>query len=183
MSVNANSCMWQLAQAWLPRRHLGGTYDQTWLENTHPNWPRDYDFEYHNASNPRLRARAFLGERLKFEFVGLHPEKRHWVIEYNAPTVAAVFETQDSHSPTKLNADSFHFDLNFEEHRDPRLFVNLRAAFDAYRTDLIELSELSDDDLHQHEDEREPLDLIDAPFPEQVAVPPYKLDPDYEEEV
>lgn len=36
--------------AWLPRRPLGGTYDQDWIDNVWPHWAADYDFAFHNSA-------------------------------------------------------------------------------------------------------------------------------------
>lgn len=37
-------------RAWLPRRFLAGTYDETWLNLRHPYLPRDFDFGYWNCA-------------------------------------------------------------------------------------------------------------------------------------
>ena len=39
-----------LARAWLPRRHLAGTYDNAWLKQQWPLPPLDFDFAYWNCA-------------------------------------------------------------------------------------------------------------------------------------
>ncbi|OTA14672.1 hypothetical protein Xvie_03503 [Xenorhabdus vietnamensis] len=39
-----------IGRAWLPRRTLAGTYDQTWLDQRHPYLPQDFDFGYWNGA-------------------------------------------------------------------------------------------------------------------------------------
>ncbi|POO49126.1 DUF2169 family type VI secretion system accessory protein [Agrobacterium rosae] len=46
--------------AWLPRRPLGGNYDQNWKDNIWPAWPPDYDFAYHNSAYPELIIKPYL---------------------------------------------------------------------------------------------------------------------------
>ncbi len=48
--------------AWLPRRPLGGTYDEHWQDNVWPAWPTDYSFAYHNSAYPDLVIDPYLGE-------------------------------------------------------------------------------------------------------------------------
>jgi len=35
---------------WLPRRRFAGTYDRTWMENTAPLWPQDFDERYFQSA-------------------------------------------------------------------------------------------------------------------------------------
>ncbi|EMF4672996.1 DUF2169 domain-containing protein [Providencia stuartii] len=39
-----------ISRAWLPRRLLAGTYDETWLNQRHPYLPSDFDFGYWNCA-------------------------------------------------------------------------------------------------------------------------------------
>lgn len=56
----APACFGPVMPAWLPRRPLGGTFDQDWIENKRPWWPEDYDFAYHNAVPKALQWDGFL---------------------------------------------------------------------------------------------------------------------------
>lgn len=53
------ACFAPVMPAWLPRRPLGGTFDQAWMETGQPWWPADYDFRYHNAAPDALQSEAF----------------------------------------------------------------------------------------------------------------------------
>lgn len=46
--------------AWLPRRPLGGTYDQNWLDGVSPHWPLDYSFAYHNSAPQHMQYYDYL---------------------------------------------------------------------------------------------------------------------------
>lgn len=39
-----------LHRSWAPRLAKAGTYDEAWLENRHPNLPKDFDFNYWNCA-------------------------------------------------------------------------------------------------------------------------------------
>ena len=39
-----------LHRSWAPRLAKAGTYDEAWLENRHPNLPKDFDFGYWNCA-------------------------------------------------------------------------------------------------------------------------------------
>ncbi|GJH21757.1 DUF2169 domain-containing protein [Caballeronia novacaledonica] len=39
-----------IGRNWMPRSQFAGTYDQTWLENTAPLWPDDFDTRYFQAA-------------------------------------------------------------------------------------------------------------------------------------
>ena len=39
-----------LHRSWAPRLAKAGTYDEQWLENRHPNLPKDFDFGYWNCA-------------------------------------------------------------------------------------------------------------------------------------
>jgi len=39
-----------IGRGWLPRRRYAGTYDQTWIDNTFPFLPRDFDEKYYQMA-------------------------------------------------------------------------------------------------------------------------------------
>lgn len=65
----APACFGPIMPAWLPRRILGGTFDQDWIDNKRPWWPEDYDFAYHSAAPKALQWGGFLrgDETIYFE--------------------------------------------------------------------------------------------------------------------
>lgn len=54
------ACLGPIMPAWLPRRHLGGTFDQNWIDTKRPSWPEDYSFAYHNAAPKAMQWPGFL---------------------------------------------------------------------------------------------------------------------------
>lgn len=170
-----------IAPAYLPRRSLGGTYDRNWLDNIHPNWPPDYEYEFHNSGPDGLRAERLLREGLRLELVNLHPRKPHWHICLPSPDlVCAVDQTPDSmNNPAegevvrnpqtpplfKMPLDSVFLEIDQEHQSDPRIFEILRMPFHRLNTLGITL-------LKVGEEEREAgnLELSLAPTPDDVAV-------------
>ena len=49
-----------VAKAWLPRRALAGTFDETWERTRHPRMPLDYDLGFWNCAPTALQVRPFL---------------------------------------------------------------------------------------------------------------------------
>ncbi|MGU3494351.1 DUF2169 domain-containing protein [Xanthobacteraceae bacterium A53D] len=62
-----------LPPAWLPRRPLGGTFDQHWKDHVWPRWPADYDFAYNNSAPEGLRHAPHLNGALSVDLVHLRP--------------------------------------------------------------------------------------------------------------
>lgn len=58
--------------AWLPRRPLGGTYDQNWQDNIAPHWPLDYSFQYHSSAPNCMQYDGYLrgNEKITMENIG-----------------------------------------------------------------------------------------------------------------
>ena len=66
-----------VAKAWLPRRALAGTFDDTWKCIRHPRMPRDYDLGFWNAAPMALQLRPFLrgDEAIRLTGLDLSPEQ------------------------------------------------------------------------------------------------------------
>lgn len=69
--------------AWLPRRPLGGTYDQNWIDNIWPEWPQDYDFSFHNSAPMHMQYPAYMTGKERIQLMNLWPEKE--IIDFNLP--------------------------------------------------------------------------------------------------
>ncbi|QBF32700.1 DUF2169 domain-containing protein [Thalassococcus sp. S3] len=116
--------------AWLPRRPLGGTYDQNWLDNIWPAWAPDYDFAYHNSAHPKLQAEGFLKAPLQVELTGLHREKDVWSFEIDYPRLSLFGAYEDGRDEDfELLVDTVFIDIGQTAGTDPRVFVMLRAIF------------------------------------------------------
>jgi len=63
-----------VARHWMPRRPLGGTYDDTWVELRAPRWPPDFDEAFFVAAAEGLHAPTHLTGGEAVQLVGLAPE-------------------------------------------------------------------------------------------------------------
>ncbi len=168
--------------SWLPRRPLGGTYDQNWIDNIHPNWPPDYDFAYHNSASGELRAKKHLAGDLKIQLVGLHPAKRHWLITLPDVGVVAMVSGEQNVTNYRICMDSLYLEIDETAFSDLRAFTLWHLTFHILETSEIALicvppnEQAGDgvpDDLK--------TDFMPVPLPESVAVSPHMIDPDYQE--
>ncbi len=161
--------------SWLPRRPLGGTYDQNWLDNIHPNWPPDYDFAYHNSASGSLRAKTHLTGNLKFELVGLHPIKRHWhfilpELLVSALAVSSSEEAGADRTATELfsmNADTIYMDICEEQVSDPCAYQTWRLPFKLDKYENIILSQF---DEQKRELFLRKNKISRAPYPHDVSI-------------
>jgi hypothetical protein len=62
-----------VARHWEPRRPLGGTYDQRWVDERAPYWPDDLDERFFCAAPQELQSPEFLRGGEPVELEGLHP--------------------------------------------------------------------------------------------------------------
>lgn len=63
-----------VAKAWLPRRALAGTFDETWERTRHPRMPMDYDLGFWNAAPTALQIRPFLRGDEVIDLRGVTPD-------------------------------------------------------------------------------------------------------------
>lgn len=63
-----------VARSWLPRRAFAGTYDESWVQERAPLWPRDIDARFFHAAAPGLQATTHLGGATPVHLIGLHPD-------------------------------------------------------------------------------------------------------------
>ncbi|WP_147105082.1 DUF2169 domain-containing protein [Tateyamaria sp. syn59] len=126
--------------AWLPRRPLGGTYDQNWLDNIWPNWAPDYDFAYHNSAHPDLRSTRFLQAPLDVTLTHLHPTRAEWRFQIDYPSLSLFAAYSDgTDEDLELVLDSVFLDVGSEAADDPRAFLVLRAVFPMDRVERLEI--------------------------------------------
>lgn len=117
--------------AWLPRRPLGGTYDQNWIDNVWPAWPEDYDFAYHNSAHPDLILDPYLkgGERVILS--GLSAWAK--IVEFDLPgeEMFVDFVREDGTSErTAMNLDTVFLDIAAPLQRDWRVYLSWRVNFE-----------------------------------------------------
>ncbi|MFS8180628.1 DUF2169 domain-containing protein [Pseudovibrio denitrificans] len=155
--------------AWLPRRPLGGTYDEAWIANGGNCWPEDYDFEFHNSCSPSLRAQGHIHSDLKIELVNLHPSKQNWCIDFKDMSPICFLEHENLDPKfLRMNLDSLFLEVDEENLEDPRAFCTWRLLFHPTETLGIKLF-LPEDDLSQKH--LEAIELPPTPADVCVAMP------------
>lgn len=122
--------------AWLPRRPLGGTYDQNWIDNVWPNWPADYDFAYHLSAHPALRWPVFFTGRERIWLRNLLPGGGEVQIQLPGIGVEAKMMRFDGiEEARRMNLDTVFLDIasDNEEERFVCLVWRTRFEPDTYR--------------------------------------------------
>ncbi|MGO4449872.1 DUF2169 domain-containing protein [Phyllobacterium sp. TAF24] len=116
---------------WLPRRPLGGTYDQHWMDSVWPKWPADYDFAYHNSAHPDLIVKPYLNGGERITLVGLTTGVSH--VEFNLPSekLFVKFVREDGPvDPVAMNLDTVFLDIAAPTRRDWRVYLSWRVNFE-----------------------------------------------------
>lgn len=129
--------------AWLPRRPLGGTYDQAWVDKVWPKWPADYQFSYHNSATAALKSpeKRFLAGAMNFTLINASSKaKTRDALRFDVPPVLiGLSDALDTVETTRLNLDTVHFDLSATDPQHKRIYVSGRTVFklDTYETIAI----------------------------------------------
>ena len=126
--------------AWLPRRPLGGTFDDEWNANVWPNWPSDYSFAYNNSAHPDLICPDYLNGNERIVLLNLFagiPELR-----LNLPGDRMSIEfvrADDSVEKKDMNLDTVFLDIASSEHGDCHVFLSWRVNFvvDQFKNAII----------------------------------------------
>lgn len=116
--------------AWLPRRPLGGTYDDAWVNGRWPHWPLDYDFAYHlSAPKDQHWTGFFQGDEV-LRFDGLRPEAPSFTVTLPGQAVFARFrrETGDV-TIERCNLDTIYVDLLADDPEDCLITLSWRLCF------------------------------------------------------
>ncbi|MHC5308017.1 DUF2169 domain-containing protein [Bartonella sp. LJL80] len=150
--------------AWLPRRPLGGTYDQNWIDNRWPYLPDDYKYAYHNAAADDLQVKPFLTE-FEIELLGLHPQKRHWTLRFKSPCPYVNADTQFGWRHSFANLDTVYFDIGAYADGDYRLHGLWRYIYDPQEVGEIQIKSLHDKDPDYAYVLRR--DLLPSPSPDE----------------
>lgn len=117
--------------AWLPRRPLGGTYDQNWIDTIWPAWPADYSFSYHNSAHPDLIISPYLIGGEEVVLTGL--AERGQPVCFHLPDEQPFVEFIDGQGdPTRapMVLDTVFLDIAARHQRDWRVFLSWRINFE-----------------------------------------------------
>jgi hypothetical protein len=115
--------------AWLPRRPLGGTFDDNWKQNIWPNWPPDYHFAYNNSANPKLIYPGFLDGTERIEFFGFEHQEPRRTIRLPSHEVAGFVRTTNGREgwwPMEL--DTLFLDVADPDRSEHRVFISWRTS-------------------------------------------------------
>ena len=117
--------------AWLPRRPLGGTYDQRWIDEVWPHWPSDYDFAYHLSAPADLRIHGFFTGRERISLVNLLPGVGELQVALPGVAVEARFVRRDrSREVRRMDLDTIFLDLAADPWEDRHVFLVWRTRFE-----------------------------------------------------
>ena len=125
--------------AWLPRRPLGGTFDQNWIDTVWPNWPADYDFAYNNSAHPDLIYPGFLYGDERITLSGINGKEEPLVLTLPGESVGTAFLGQEAeHRLCRLALDTVMIDTVTDDTDDGYVVLIWRGVFDKDRTTGID---------------------------------------------
>ena len=124
--------------SWLPRRPLGGTYDERWQKEVWPRWPADYDFAYNNSAPPAMIYPAYLAGD---ETVVLDGICSIGAIRFSLPEVTMTLGIlRDETMLLKtMDLDTLFLEVADLDPLEHRVFVTWRTTFDQLDADRIAL--------------------------------------------
>ena len=156
--------------AWLPRRPLGGTYDQAWIDAGTSRWASDYDFEFHCSSHPDLRHADVPRGPLRIQLLNLHPVQRVWEIQLPDAALACARGTGSDVGIVRMRPDTLFLDIGEAAGDDPRILQMWRMPFDPIEVRDLTLFELSDTDEQWLASQAGAPSIRRPPHPHDVAV-------------
>ncbi|UXN05584.1 DUF2169 family type VI secretion system accessory protein [Bartonella sp. HY761] len=127
-----------IQRAWLPRRPLGGTFDQHWIDNIWPKWPQDHNFAYNNAASSNLWGHGFLKLPITVQCVNLHPIKSNWFFTFNDCDVHAVYHlTDETEFGGQPRLDTVQIDIEADDPFDNYAFLVWRLIYKQDETERL----------------------------------------------
>lgn len=116
--------------AWLPRRPLGGTYDQDWLDNVWPHWAADYDFAFHNAAARGMKAGGFLHGDETITLSNLRADVPDLTLTLPGDKVLAhLVDVDGNRRIVALNLDTVYIDILPDDPMDCLIALTWRMPF------------------------------------------------------
>ncbi len=102
-----------ISPSWEPRLKKAGTYDEAWLQNDWPNWPRDFDETFFNHAPPNLQYPGFItgGEEVSISGLGTDSPQKYRIPDIGRP-VLHVYCLNGDAIELELHLDTMVFDLN-----------------------------------------------------------------------
>lgn len=157
--------------AWLPRRPLGGTYDEHWMEHVWPNWAQDYDYRFHNSAHPGLQGSRYLEGAVHIELQNLFPGHPNFTIRLpDEQLVAMSLRKDDTELALEMVLDTVFLEIGESNRDDPRVYSIWRTPYDMAATEGLALLRYPPEQARQ----MRPVRLN----PNDIACDPTLLDPD-----
>lgn len=161
--------------AWLPRRPLGGTYDEHWIEHIWPNWAADYDYRFHNSAPVSSQGARYLEGAVRIELQNLFPDRPDFTIRLPDEQLVAISRRNDeSVVALKMVLDTVYLEISEQDQNDPRIYCIWRTPYDMTATEDLALLRCGPQDMGRINPVRV--------NPDEVACDPVLLDPDRDEE-
>lgn len=92
---------------WAPRNKYVGTYDETWMKNTMPLLPDDFDRRHYNAAHPDLIANGYLQGNESVDLINASPKGRiRFMLPGLQPPSATVFMDDEESFNVGTNLDT-----------------------------------------------------------------------------
>jgi len=116
--------------AWLPRRPLGGTYDQDWVDNVWPHWAADYDFAFHNSAARGMKASGFLRGDERVVLTNIRPDMPEVAFDLPGdPVIAHLVDEEDQRRMIGMACDTLYIDVQGEDPEDWLISLTWRMPF------------------------------------------------------
>lgn len=124
--------------AWLPRRPLGGTFDQAWIDSRRPWWPEDYDFRFHNAAPADMQWNGFLAGDETVTFRNLTTVSGELTLSLPATGLVVRYEGTEY----RMALDTAFFDVRAADQEDWIITLTWRLVLQPQINGLLELDEV-----------------------------------------
>ncbi|MGI2036177.1 DUF2169 family type VI secretion system accessory protein [Rhizobium panacihumi] len=127
--------------AWLPRRKLGGTFDQQWLDAVAPKWPADYNFAYNNSAADGLVGKGFPTGDLAIILENLRPDREQFILTVPDPLIMMLVDNGTGEiEMIRPNLDTIYVSIAEERLFDCRVQLTWRMPFNQESTEAILLT-------------------------------------------
>ncbi len=129
--------------AWLPRRPLGGTYDQDWIDNRWPAWPSDYSFAYHNSAHPDLIVSPYLRKGDTIYLTNITDGGKLLFSLPHTTVMVDFIRVDGTVVREEMILDTVFIDVAATRRRDWRIYLSWRVRFkpDIYSEAIVHLRE------------------------------------------
>jgi len=126
---------------WLPRRPLGGTYDQNWFDRISPKFPSDYDFLFNNSATADLRIPRFLTGDIIFHLENLHPHEPKFHLTIPRRDIFCAMRLDAGVDVVRPNLDTLIVDIADKDIFNWRIITLHRCLFPLLDTQMMVITD------------------------------------------